>query len=143
MKKALKQEWIRRLRSGEYTQGHGRLVGAKLVDDTGKDIPVPPNPLNEQRLKSLGVKTVKCNCCLGVLCEALGLKADKISPTTCLGYSIEGKGWINSKFPKSLLEEIGLSSDQQPILINMNDRLRYNFNQIADWINVNVQEEKE
>ena len=75
-----------------------------------------------------------CFCCLGVL------------GTVCLGIPIKQlvffhESIIGIAFLKDIKEPIpiGLTSELQEELINLNDKDLYTFPQIADWIEANVE----
>ena len=109
--KVLKQKWVAALRSGEFKQSQFRLFN---THDRGY-------------------------CCLGVLAVQLGATLDK-----------EGNLRVNNNHMgcnglEYLREECagGLNREIQQQLSEMNDatesrKHRYNFNQIANWIEVNL-----
>lgn len=89
-------EWIEALRSGKYKQGTGRL---RSNDD--------------------------CYCCLGVLCEVAGIKAEH----GCDGWEYEGRFGslppsLWSLFPDGVVKR----------LVDMNDIQLKGFNEIADYL---------
>jgi hypothetical protein len=122
MNKKLKQKWITALKSGVYKQTTG-----KLKDNTGY-------------------------CCLGVLCEVAGYKAELNSsywgfalPTydvdldDCQSFEV---GALTDK----LADEFGIAS-YTDYLMGLNDGDAANnvksapFKQIADWIEATIAEE--
>ena len=111
MNKRIKNRWIKALRSGEYVQGTDALVTAT---DAGYDK----------------------FCCLGVLCDVLGLefvaRKDPDYPLLLAGTRQAGN------LPRKMRDELGINRSQHMELIDMNDRLRYNFEEIADWISKNL-----
>lgn len=125
MKKRLKKKWVDALRSGEHQQGTGYLC------------------------TSDGLK-----CCLGVLLLQLGDDVfdpfvSKSVPACCLApFMLSNKymsdvevrrGWRHiSSLPASLLDRTGLNREQQSTLIRLNDEDRLTFEQIADWIEMNL-----
>lgn len=64
-------------------------------------------------------------CCLGVLCQ--------INP------DVAREGWEDGANLNYTEKSVyGLSHTQTEALVDMNDRQRLNFNQIADWIEENL-----
>lgn len=94
----LKKKWIEALRSGDYMQGRSAL------NERGRF------------------------CCLGVLCEAAGIKAVTIwnetkaydGKTTCLSRELKKRFHINDAVENKL--------------IDMNDNKMRSFKQIANYI---------
>jgi hypothetical protein len=93
----IKAKWLQALRSGEYKQGHGRLR-------------ILPN----------------LYCCLGVLCEVMGVKADGVLYDGCTSY-----------ISPRTQNVAGLRAKDQSRLSSMNDR-GDTFPEIADWIETNL-----
>lgn len=118
MRPEVKTKWIEALRSGKYLQAIGRLRRAR-----GRD-------------------GALAFCCLGVLCEVT-------DPTgwTCWGGTT---GWIYQAVPPSavtfsatsLPEEfrcfLGILPQDESLLVRMNDEELASFQEIADWIEVNL-----
>ncbi len=95
MNKRYKKIWVDSLRSGKYKQGKGRLKAGNTY------------------------------CCLGVLCDALGIEADEQDKFAGEAYAL----------PISVAETVGLT--QLPYIMlgldNLNDA-GMPFNEIADLI---------
>lgn len=112
MKAALKKKWIDALRSGNYKQGHSVLRN----DDH--------------------------YCCLGVLCDVIG-------PTKWDKDGREGDTYVwkhenkNNYCVVPYMNELDeyFVDKQQVRLANMNDKENKSFEEIADYIEKNVQEE--
>ncbi len=117
----MRDEWIRRLRSGEYEQGHGLL---HAVNDRGIQY-----------------------CCLGVLCEihaesGAGEFWDPNSSGAC-SYQVHGVAALNISLPSELvLEWAGLNSADLTPLWKRNDGIEdfysHSFAEIADYIEENL-----
>jgi hypothetical protein len=108
-----KRDWIDALLSGDYKQGRGSFRRINVKDDA------------EYGVK--GAKTEVQHCCLGVLCEVLGV-----------GDIDEDTGRLNYKgnyaaFQINELENVGLTESLQDKLIELNDGGR-DFNYIAGYI---------
>lgn len=111
MDKELKNKWIEALRSGEYKQGQGRLVQS---DDN----------------------YAKNYCCLGVLCDVMGMEdngnvfQDKYS-------RIYETGMYDLTEPLGLTKKVvvkGKPTVLQDKLIQANDDLGWNFEKIANYL---------
>lgn len=112
--KKFKRSWVRALRTppdeGGYHQGRGRLVSA---DDRF--------------------------CCLGVAADLMirqGLTTAQWSKLNNGSWCFGG-GWAATLSDHEALK-INLDRDAMERLITMNDHQRYNFSQIADWIETNL-----
>ena len=107
MDQEIKKKWVAALRSGDYIQGNQVLC----------------------RKLPAGNKY----CCMGVLCEVLGVKKSYYDGTRAI-YD-NNQSWF---LPDSVVEKLGFQSSNPKIrdttLSNYNDRLGWNFNQIADLI---------
>lgn len=126
MNKEIKQKWINALVSGKYQQGKGKLCRDNKY------------------------------CCLGVLAEELGVLGDYPESDPQGLHSIDGKlatyrviptasGWkSHSVLTAKIRKEVGLSMEDQDLLIDMNDGIgkfwgnSKPFSQIADWIEENL-----
>ena len=123
----LKTEWIKRLTSGEYEQGQERLRNAD-IDDQGQET---------------GKATF---CCLGVLCDVLkdrglgewngdAFAQDKTifkSEYESESYDLEGE--LNDP----VLGYVGIHHTDQIRLIGMNDTEEQTFDEIAEFIAVQL-----
>lgn len=119
MKKAIKQKWVKALRSGRYRQGEAEL---KANDGT--------------------------YCCLGVLCNVLGAKwsetraGDRIATIDGKKLNVIGEELLRP----GILRQVGLTKAQQTHLVHMNDGKMdthpaipaQRFKQIADYIEQNL-----
>jgi len=99
MNPEVKTKWVAALRSGEYKQGHYRLR----------------SKLNEF-------------CCLGVLCEVVGLIEAK-DGSEYMHYD----GWT-AYLPTPIASAAEVSRDTQEELAMLNDAQGLSFGEIADWI---------
>jgi hypothetical protein len=109
MDKEVKEKWVKALRSGEYTQGHDYLC--RTNDMTGKNH----------------------FCCLGVLCEVMGLETE----VRGLGFGIKYKFddfESSTSLPGRLGRQLGVSASDADILVGMNDSGGKSFEEIANWI---------
>lgn len=113
MNPEIKQKWIEALESGEYEQGQG---GLRIEDEGGPDK----------------------FCCLGVLADIInpdGWQTPQ-DPSWCSGKRIYCYEFMNEGtdfIPDNIAYEIGLSSDHQAELANMNDEGK-KFHEIAEEI---------
>ena len=108
MNKEVKAKWIEALESGKYKQGQEQLRNRDKY------------------------------CCLGVLC-------DIIDTSKLCFYSSEGlyeynsdEGSYETILPYSLRAKLGITSEQESDLIQLNDAEDYDFPAIADWIKENL-----
>jgi hypothetical protein len=99
--------WVSALRSGRYQQDYGFL------------------------------KTDRGFCCLGVLCEVAGLRSEKGSSYSEWFYSDSSKLLPERFFPG--LSRDGLANLESGVksLIEMNDRDKLSFSEIADFLEKN------
>lgn len=110
MNKKLSSEWIMALRSNKYKQGIGQLI----KDDK--------------------------YCCLGVLCKIYGMNVVNISiENDREGFLYEDKISI-SHLPGKFRDEIGMNNEEESKFTYLNDIDRKNFNEIADYIEINIGE---
>jgi hypothetical protein len=108
----IKEKWIEALRSGKYEQGEGTL-----------------NKDNKF-------------CCLGVLCEVVGLEKhfDSFSLKTlyAIGSDEDGGIYLEDDLGPNCRKYFNIDVDNEKILVNMNDGNEdyriHSFNEIADWI---------
>lgn len=123
MNQKLKAKWVAALRSGEYMQGAGRL---KIVDGTRVT-----------------------HCCLGVLCEVMGVKIEMRSSYSHLSESthqrLDDFMTRNPQHATKSLPHDPLSYPQENQLTRMNDGSstttpvrKHSFLEIADWIEENL-----
>lgn len=108
MKAELKDAWVKALRSGQYRQG---TVALCQQPDSGQQLEY---------------------CCLGVLCEVLP-GAERSSHGKLRAYRVAGRATSFSCLPPWLLQIVGLSSEHQNILIDLNDN-DASFGTIAAYI---------
>lgn len=125
MDQRVKKRWVAALRSGEYEQGKTVL---KKVDRDGNAL----------------------YCCLGVLCEVMGLeekpydREDLPMGTRTFVHGAQGHSQI---LPASAAERVGLDANpavytlhhpdvdrEHATLAELNDTYGYDFNRIADVI---------
>ena len=111
MKKELKDKWLQALRSGEYRQTTELLRDVDFADVPGF-------------------------CCLGVLGDVCGLAVWHESGALVLEDEV-----YDTEYDAKALALLGLDEDTQNDLINLNDTQRADFNEIANWIEANVEEE--
>lgn len=114
MKKQLRDEWVKALRSGEYKQGRRGRLREKDADGN------------------------VCHCCVGVLQELLGDPNKEIDDNRWT-YLDELK--ITALLPSAASHFSNISDvqmrDARYKLAEMNDN-GYSFTQIADWIEANI-----
>ena len=115
MKAELKDKWVDALKSGDFKQG---------------TIYLKRNP--GDIVKSRPVKAT-CHCCLGILAEV----SDDLEFDS--GNTING---LDDYFDLNDLGLLGLSIDEQSVLIEMNDN-GSDFEAIALWIEENIETEGE
>lgn len=108
-----KEKWIRALRSGDYDQGKGTLI-------SGADAPRP------------------LFCCLGVLCDLVQPDRSSWENGGVLPPAIMfevGLTWDNPRTDVPLDEELITPNSARPAALStLNDRMGFDFNQIADVI---------
>lgn len=112
MKADIKEKWLEALRSGRYQQGRYRLC----TDKAGK----------------------LTHCCLGVLCEVMGLESEEVPGGR--GYVMDGRP-RGLRPPDAVLAELGITDDHLDELVGMNDGLDQpgcDFEEIADYIEENL-----
>lgn len=131
MKPEIKKLWTDALRSGEYKQGRRSLITYdRNTIPYDQIVPVPNGTPNEEQLKAAQY------CCLGVLCD--------------LYRKEHGKNlWYRFRFedafgvpPKCVIEWAELEIENPIVKINdkirslaeLNDKLKFNFEEIADVI---------
>lgn len=128
MKADIKKKWVEALRSGQYEQGTGALV---IEDQTGTGV--------ERRY-----------CCLGVLCEVVGMVPMRLPTDDRLSYDGEV-----GELPSTVVAFTGLTEPDpklnkyiRPTLDNeVRSLARFNddgltFPQIADVIDYFIEEER-
>lgn len=99
--------WVPALRSGKYQQGIGYLR-------TQKDT----------------------YCCLGVACDILGVYEwvpDPESPVYAL-HTNQSDTWYTEFLPPEVQNRIGLTDEEQDLLMRLNDDFRCSFEEIADFL---------
>lgn len=111
MNTEMKSEWLAALRSGDYEQARGKL---KNFDSTEF-------------------------CCLGVLCDLVAKKGDGEwdSTNAYIKFQYEDTA-SDTVLPIALQRELGIPADIQRELVDMNDDLRFSFDQIADYIELEL-----
>jgi hypothetical protein len=120
MKKELKQKWITALRD---------------------------NDKYKQTKEALFDQNINAYCCLGVLCEVMGLHKDARGAFYPEGSEWDESGGFIVSLPSSVLKKINLKTEElniantEAILIEMNDETNKDFAEIADWIEENIVEE--
>ena len=112
MKKELKDNWVKALRSGEYKQGRGQLC------------------MDEKY------------CCLGVLCEVYGLTGrleglNNNERSYLMPGGVEGDYRQIYSIPDTSV--FGLDRSIACTLVNMNDDQCRNFTEIAEYIEDHVE----
>ena len=109
MNRKTKTAWVRALRSGKYRQGAGAL--------RNRDSEF---------------------CCLGVLCHISPLvKIKQHAGDFDVTYT-DGASVSSSKIPSWYRERLGITRDEQDALVSLNDEDKAPFDEIADWIEVNL-----
>lgn len=104
MDRKAKNRWLNALRNKDYTQ-----TAKRLKDETGW-------------------------CCLGVLCEEMGIQREGITG----GFAFKYKGGRETvTLPPQMLDDFDIPQDKINILQSMNDEGQ-TFAQIADWIEENL-----
>jgi hypothetical protein len=106
MKKKLKKQWIKALKSGDYTQGYGQLCD---IDNN-------------------------THCCLGVLCEVAILEKHNIKRTKEGFYSLNKQDSVYNRLNDAMLSHFSLAKEDQGFLIILNDERKRSFKKIAKWI---------
>jgi hypothetical protein len=113
MNAGIKKVWVEALKSGNYPQTTGHLI--EVPGETGVQI------------EQTGY------CCLGVLCEVMGVPKVTIAYT---GYKDEAEpftGVTHYFLPKNVEVEAELGRIEQTILAEKNDNLM-SFGEIATYI---------
>ena len=147
--KEFTEKWLKELRSGKYTQLVSKLVYSNYeIEDEPLDI------------------DYKRACCLGVACVMLGGENERIAGCE-MPFYLSQPYLDEIKYPLELLENTEEPSDYRlaKILANLNDgyyklaydsmisqypnlnikkaheqeRIKYSFNEIADWVEENVE----
>ena len=129
MKPEIKKLWIDALRSGEYKQGRHSLIKYDMNTIPNEET-APDSTPNEEQLKAAKY------CCLGVLCDVYRKE---------LGKNLWYRFRFNDGFgvlPKCVIEWAELEIENPHVKINdkirtlaeLNDRLKLNFEEIADVI---------
>lgn len=126
MEKALKEKWLKALRSGQYKQTIGAL---KRQSENGD-----------------------CRyCCLGVLCDVSGegewVEGECVEDEWIesplrehLGYTF-GDVTMTGALSPDFSKRHGITLRTRDLLIKMNDLNCMSFKKIADWIETNIKEE--
>jgi hypothetical protein len=109
MNPELKDKWVKALRSGEYKQGRGTMKESRLF--------------RKSRF-----------CCLGVLCDVAGAQYNKRN-----GYKHDVFGEKQLVATVHILtpdgrHAFGLEGAKVDTLVFMNDKLKLDFNEIANYI---------
>ncbi len=113
----LKKEWVAALRSGKYKHGVGRLHRVGWEEDAPDEF-----------------------CCLGVLCEVMGVEPISTEQGMSFAYGKERCTCTLSYeiVKQSKLEGEVVGTTVQRKLTSMNDRGVKTFVNIADWIEANL-----
>jgi hypothetical protein len=135
MKKALRDAWLKALRSGDYKQTIGIL-----------------HRIHERQ--SSGELYTPGHCCLGVLCDVMIKEGDPRMQwqhpegANCEDIVWKKDGIFNATLPEELRQEIGFSqyltapdgkqASVENILVHLNDTQRETFIGIANWIEENI-----
>lgn len=116
MDKAIKEDWLEALRSGEYVQTED-----KLEDALGR------------------------NCCLGVLCDiqdvpkhTLHFGYQNADPYYEFGFGLDRTYWSGSDLPTKFRRDLGITREQEAELIRLNDEVHATFEEIAEYIEVTL-----
>ena len=119
MNAEVKQKWVAALRSGDYPQARGTLHRLRDVKSFNLDA--------EPTISKAGY------CCLGVLCSVLELKqhVNPLIPTATFQYA---DIICLTELPKKLEEDLNMDSEETAYLIHLNDILKLDFEEIADYI---------
>lgn len=117
MKPEFKKVWLEALRSGEFKQGFSTL---RRRGEDGYHF-----------------------CCLGVACTAWkhAQLGDGFVVEELFDGSMEvlvGEIAESGELPDEALDEVGLTSDEQSLLLTMNDHEGKSFPEIADYIEANL-----
>ena len=131
MNKAVKKLWIEKLRSGEFTQS--RCALKRLNPICG--------PIN------LAADLNPSYCCLGVLCEITKdihhldwkisnsfLSEESMSDCGDCGSTT---GYLPGVFRD--FDELFIPHSEQKKLVTLNDEAQYDFSQIANYIEANIE----
>lgn len=110
MNPEIKQKWLEALRSGDYEQGKSYL---HRIDEEGVDR----------------------YCCLGVLCNVLGVERELVGPNEEMSrqahYTYDGRFGL----PSANVEvDTGIDSSVCLQLAKLNDEQSASFDEIADYI---------
>lgn len=113
----LKRTWLEALRSGKFRQGTWALK------------------------KLAGWDNEPYHCCLGVLCEAAGLKEGELGAVK--GFKTfwdpaEPNTPCSTGLPPAFRVRAGLDAMDEINLVRMNDQEGRDFGQIAEWIEKNL-----
>lgn len=104
MKQEFKAKWLADLRSGQYKQGR-----KQLRDEYDQ------------------------YCCLGVLCDGLGVRWEKLVSNYGASFS-DPDGMSTAYLPEDVRELVGITVMDQARLVNLNDSDLWNFEQIAEYV---------
>ena len=110
----VKAKWLEGLRSGNYTQGQGRLKSTLPGEG-----PVRSPPMH---------------CCLGVLCEVMGLTSNFDDRTGYWKYDFKDGTIQGNQLSKPFAEKVGLEQRAMGKLVAFNDNSKWGFKAIANWI---------
>lgn len=122
MDQEIKKQWLDALRSGKYAQGKSKLKNVSNGE----------------------------YCCLGVLCEVMGVEWDERQEVFVFDPDARWDRASATSIPHHFREKIGFvkeverpwavkttypeKEDVQDILMAANDDMNWNFNQIADFV---------
>jgi hypothetical protein len=112
MRKAIKDKWLKALRSGKYEQGQGTLVS------------------------SFGTQF----CCLGVLGDVCGVSLSTMYGIGYLSLALFDRGGelSDGELSTLMVDRFGIKRSTEKKLANMNDGEGKNFRQIAAYISRNL-----
>ncbi len=113
MNEKIKREWISALESGKYKQTQDTLREYDRVSHRSKF------------------------CCLGVLCEVLGLQRLRYSETG-FNYITPSGVELDTLLDLKTCNLVGLTVDDQETLIGLNDSEELSFKEIAKYIRENL-----
>lgn len=139
-KEATKQDWIKDLRSGKFKRTTGTLgvpyAKAKPTVEVAKAY-----YFSDIRLGAINKAEVKGNCCLGVLCNTMGLAPSIYILDETFSYSSESILYYDQESLERTKEgSMGnfrpcwMSEGQEYACTTANDTLNWSFTKIADWI---------
>lgn len=112
------EKWVADLRSGRYTQGKNSLANV---------------------LGAPGSSEEYSFCCIGVACVTAGADVRTILREADISVYRENSLTAFKNVPKELQYSTYTAEDLLHRCIHLNDNKEYSFEEIADWIEVNVE----